>query len=38
MRRNFSQQFKEKAIAHVLDDPQELMKALAQSPWTISWK
>jgi len=22
----------------VLDDPQELMKALAQSPWTISWK
>ena len=31
MRRNFSQQFKEQAIAHVLDHPQEPMKALAQS-------
>jgi transposase-like protein len=31
MRRNFSQQFKEQALAHVLDHPQEPMKALAQS-------
>lgn len=31
MTRNFNQQFKEQAIAHVLDHPQEPIKALAQS-------
>jgi hypothetical protein len=31
MMRNFSQQFKEQAVAYVLDHPQEPMKALAQS-------
>ena len=31
MMRNFSQQFKEQAKAQVLDQPQEPVKALAQS-------